>query len=211
MIISGTELFRDFIWSTNVVDIDIAPSNKYVAVAEVNCSGILIQSNIKIISIEKATKHETEDAVIYKSSAKEGALIINMQYQTGDRLIAVYDNHIESICDNEVEEIDYSQEDVSFVDVNNKIIKIVNKNSKIVLQVISNDLKDIKEYEIEELKALSVYENVISLNLGTEIRFYNNSGWLIKKYYTNQEVNKITISNNLAGIIYNDKIELISL
>jgi len=51
----------------------------------------------------------------------------------------------------------------------------------------------------------------IALNLGSEIHFVDTNGWLIKKYTSNQEVRKIVISNEVAGIIYRNKIELIKL
>ena len=49
------------------------------------------------------------------------------------------------------------------------------------------------------------------INFGTEVLFINNYGWLIKKYTSSQEIQSITISNNLAGIIYKDKIEFLNL
>ena len=58
---------------------------------------------------------------------------------------------------------------------------------------------------------MCVSDNAIALNLGNEILFYNNSGWLTKRYYADQEVNKIVLCDDVAGIIYNEKIELVSL
>lgn len=206
----GKELFRNFIQSSYIVDMDISPDSKLIAIAEANCSGIVVQSYIKIISVDMASEGK-QDAIVYNKEAKQGDLIVNIRFQNKDRLLAIFDNHIESIKDNNSNELDFSNEDVSFLDLNNKIVKILNKESHFIMQIISNDLIDIKEYNIQEPKALYVSDNVIALNLGTEIWFYNNSGWLIKKYYANQEVNKIFICNDLAGIVYNDKIELISL
>ena len=206
----GKELFRNFIQSTYIVDMDISPDSKYIAIAEVNSSGILVQSYIKIISVEKVINGEQE-AFIYKEDGEPGDLIVNIKYQSKDRLVIIYDNHIETIKDNKTNKIYFSDEDVSFVDLNDKIIKILNRNSQIIIQVVNNDLTNIKEYNIQEPKALYVSDGVIALNLGTEILFYNNSGWLIKKYYANQEVNKIVLCGDLAGVVYNNKIELISL
>ena len=79
------------------------------------------------------------------------------------------------------------------------------------MQIINDDFKNTKEFEIMEPKSMSVANNSIALNLGNEILFYNNSGWLIKRYYADQEVNKIVLSDGMAGIVYNNKIELISL
>ena len=37
------------------------------------------------------------------------------------------------------------------------------------------------------------------------------NGWLIKKYTSTREIKDIVICDNLAGIIYKDKIELVNI
>ena len=206
----GKELFKNYISSTYIIDMDISPDNKYIALAEANCSGILIQSNIKIISIEKA-KTEPMDSIVYTKTGTDGDLIIDLKYLGRNKLVVLYDNHIEEIEGENVNTLDYSQENVLFIDVNSRIIKVLNKDSQSVLQIILNDLKTIKDYNIKEPKEIYVSENVIALNHGNEISFYSNSGWLIKRYYAEQEINKIILCEGVAGIVYNEKIELVSL
>ena len=53
--------------------------------------------------------------------------------------------------------------------------------------------------------------DIIALNLGTEVEFINTGGWLVKRYIASQEVTNVTVSNNIAGIIYRDKVEIINL
>lgn len=53
---SGKELFKTYLSSTTAIDTSISNDNKYLAIAEINTSGTLIQSNVKVISIEKARK-----------------------------------------------------------------------------------------------------------------------------------------------------------
>lgn len=208
---NGIELFTKFLSTTYVMDMSISPDNKYLAVAEANVSGILIQSNIKIISIEKI-KNGEKDSIEQTYLNTDGDLIVSLKYQNKDELIVVYDNHIELIKAEINSKIsDFTQESVLFVETNNKIIKVIDRNSQIYLQIINADTNDYKEYEIDEPKEIYVSDNTIAINLGSEILFYNNSGWLIKKYSANQEINKIVLSDDLAGIVYNDKIELISL
>ena len=55
------------------------------------------------------------------------------------------------------------------------------------------------------------YGDIIALNLGTEIEFINTEGWLVKRYIANQEITNIVVSDNIAGIIYRDKIEIVNL
>lgn len=53
---AGKELFKTYLSSTTAVDAVISNDNRYLAIAEINTSGTLIQSNIRIISVEKARK-----------------------------------------------------------------------------------------------------------------------------------------------------------
>lgn len=207
----GEEQFKNFLSTTYVVDMSISPDNKNLAIAEANFSGIIIQSNIKIISMEKAKKGDS-DSIIYTHSNTEGDLIVNIKYQTKDKLVCVYDDHIEMVKD-ETNSIlsDFTNEETLFTDLNNKIIKIIKRNSQKFLKVIDNSSENSREYEIPEPKEIVVSDDVVAINLGSEVLFYSNSGWLIKKYYASQEINKIVLSDNLAGIVYNDKLELISL
>ena len=62
--------------------------------------------------------------------------------------------------------------------------------------------------------AKSVYSNedVIAINLGSEIHFVGASnGWLIKKYMTRQEAKDIVLTSKVAAIIYHDRVEIINL
>lgn len=70
---SGKELFKTYL-SNNAIDADISNDNKYLGIAEINTSGTLIQSNIKIISIEKAQNDPT-NSVIYTHNAESNKLI----------------------------------------------------------------------------------------------------------------------------------------
>lgn len=207
---TGELLFTDFLSSTYVIDMSLSPDNKKLAIAEANFSGIMIQSNIKEISIEKAKNGDTE-SIEYKQTNTNGDLIVNIKYLNKNELACIYDNHIEVIKDGTSTNIsDFSKEETLFADLNNKIIKIIKQDSKIYLKVITNE-EHTKEYEITEPKEIVVSDEVTAINLGSEVLFYNNSGWLIKRYYASQEINKIVLSDSLAGIVYNDKIELVSL
>ena len=51
----GKPIFKNYLSST-AIDISISNDNKYLAMAEVDTTGTIIQSNIKIVSIDKASK-----------------------------------------------------------------------------------------------------------------------------------------------------------
>lgn len=214
---NGNDLFTTYLSKTYIIDSAISNDNKYLALAEINSSGIAIQSNIKIISIEKAVAGNAE-TFDFSYSAPIDDFIVNIEY-VNDMLICIYDNHIDTISNNTVSNfIDFSNNNIVFADINNRLVQIEKKNSGIFssdfeLQVINTSSTDKKStYSLKkEPKSMQVFENVISINFGTEVYFINNSGWLIKKYTSSQEVQSVIISNNLAGIVYKDKIEFVSL
>ena len=55
----GKELFKTYLSSSRAVDITISNDNKYLAIAEIDTSGTIIKSSVKVISIEKASTDPT--------------------------------------------------------------------------------------------------------------------------------------------------------
>ena len=82
---TGKELFKTYLSSTTVIDTAISNDNKYLSIAEINTSGTFIQSNIKVISIEKAGVDPT-NSVIYTYNAEANKLIIDLKYQDKNNL-----------------------------------------------------------------------------------------------------------------------------
>lgn len=215
----GKEMFTTFMASTRAIDVSISNDNKYLAIAEVDTSGTMIQSNIKIISIDKAEEDPTNSTEkTYTSEA--GKLITNIKYQNKNKLICMYTDSITEIeNDKENTLVDNTNKKISFqsIDLENNICSIEEKSSGLftadsVVNIVNTDNKETKQYTVNYV-AREIYtnENIIALNLGTEIEFINTSGWLVKRYVANQEITNIVLSNSIAGIIYRDKIEIINL
>ena len=77
----GKELFKTYLSTTDTVAVQISNDNKYLAIAEVDTTGTVIQSNIKIISIEKA-QTEPSNSIIYTYKAEPNSMIVNIKYQS---------------------------------------------------------------------------------------------------------------------------------
>lgn len=221
----GNELFKTYLASTTALDATISPDNQYLAIAEINTSGTLIQSNIKIVSIEKAKEKEREtpsDLIIYKYEAPSNSLVTNIEYQNKNRLVCIYDDSVHVVADGQDEEIMKLQEDnkkINAADIRltGYIYRTVEKSSGIfqadtVIEMMNIDNKKETVYTVEGV-AKNIYcnNNIIAVNLGQEIEFINTSGWLVKNYISSQDIQGITIANGLAGIIYRDKVEIINL
>ena len=93
---NGKQLLKNYLSTTRVVDVTISNDNKYVAFAELDSSGTLIQSNIKIMSIEEAQK-DSEKAIIYTYEAETSKMIVNIEYQEKDILVCTYDDTVDII------------------------------------------------------------------------------------------------------------------
>ena len=217
----GNELFKTYLSSTTALDASISPDNEYLAFAEINTSGTLIQSNIKIVSIKKA-QETPSDSIIYTYEAPSNSLITNIEYQNKNKLICIYDDSIHCITDNQDEVILNLQEDdkkinIADIKLTGYVYRTVEKSTGLfqadtVIEIMNIENKKESVYTVEGVaKSIYCYDNVIAVNLGQEVEFINTSGWLIKNYTSSHDIQSITIGNGLAGIIYRDKVEIINL
>lgn len=215
----GTRIFKTYLSSTRTADVTISNDNKYLAIAEIDTSGTIIQSNLKIISIEKASSDPTNSIEkTYKS--EPGKLIANIKYQDKNRLLCMYADRI-NIIENEQDNILTSNDNKKVIfqsiELNNHAIEIQEKSSGLftadsVVSIMDTNTNNAKEYIVNAVtKEIYTYGNIIALNLGTEIEFINTEGWLVKRYLAKQEITNIVVSDNIAGIIYRDRIEIINL
>lgn len=214
----GKKLFNSYLSETMAVDTDISNDNKYLAIAEINSSGSVIESSIEIISIEDAQTNPKESKKFtYKSD--ENNIVTNLKYQDKNKLVCIYDNSIHIIENNEDKELlNFSNDNILFADINlqNNIALIEEEHSGLFanVQVNMTNINSNKQssYLLSGIpKNIYVTDSVIAINLGTEVHFINTNGWLLKKYTSSQEVKDIVLGSSIAGIIYKDKIEFVDL
>jgi len=216
----GNELFKSYLSNTIAVDAYVSPDNSEFAYAEVNNSGTVIQSNIKIISIKDVKEKNTEAKYTY--NAPQDSLILRIKYQDKNQLICMYDDGIhkfESGIDVELVKLNEDNPKITFADIEldghifrtyEKSTGIFSADTVVEIQNTSNGKENV--YTIEEVaKAVSSYNNVIAINLGDEVYFVDTNAWLIKRYTSSQVIEKIILGDGVAGIIYRDKIEIVNL
>ena len=174
---------------------------------------------MKVVSIENA-QTDTDNSIIYIYNADSNKLLTNIKYQDKDKLVCMYDD---SICIIENEEnselINFSDRDVDFYTImlNNNVALIEEKSSGLFtadseITFINTTSGKETMYTIEDVaKEIYSCEDVLGLNLGSELHFINTGGWLVKRYIANQEISNVVMSDSIAGIIYRDKIEVIDL
>lgn len=218
----GNEIFKTYLSSSIATDSDISADNRYLSFAEISTNGTVVQSRIKTISIQEAKEKEKKsEAIINNVTSKSDSTILNLKYQDSNKLICMYDNSIHIIQNGTDEELFSLKEDgqkIVFADVelNNYAFRILEKSSLLstqsTVEFINVGNKKINVYSIDSvIKEVYVYNNLIALNLGSEVYFVETNGWLNKKYTSSQEVRKIVMNSEFAGIVYRDKIEIINL
>lgn len=216
----GELQFNQYLSSIRVSDVVISNDNKYLAMAEIDTSGIVIESKIEVISVEKA-KTDPNNSKIATYTFENNELITNIEYQDKGRLICMSKDKITKISlEGEKEELANNEsKKTAFqsIELNNTVVTLEEKASSLftadsIATIINTENKNTVNYTTQAVtKELYTYENIIALNLGTEIEFINTGGWLVKRYKAEQEITDITLSGNLAGIIYRDKVEIVNL
>ena len=217
----GNELFKIYRSNTSVVDSTISNDNKYLAFAEVNTTGTTIQSNVRTISIEKAKEAE-EEYITYTYTADSNKLILDIEYRDNDKVICMYDDEI-AVIQNEnnstLVSLNEKDKNVNFANINleNSVYRAIeendglfNTNTVLEIRAINSDKTSV--YTVEgAAKYIYSFNNIIAVSLGQEIEFINTNGWLLKSYSSTQEVQDVVIGNGIAGIIYQDRVEIINL
>jgi len=85
----GKSKFKTFLSATRTADVSISNDNKHLAIAEVDTSGTIIQSNIKIISVDKASTDPT-NSLEKTYQGEPDKLITNIKYQDKNKLVCMY-------------------------------------------------------------------------------------------------------------------------
>lgn len=215
----GKEIFKTNLVTSRVVDVSISQDSQYLAIAEVDISGILTKSTIQIVSIELAQTKPAE-AIVYKYEVPEGKLIINVEYQEKQKLICMYNDTIEVLQEQKSSElVGFENRKTTFmtIELNNRIaileekttgeytsdtyVNIINPENKREIQYITNGV----------VKSLHTSNKRIAINTGSELHIISTNGFLIKKYISSTEINDIVMTDSLVGVIYRDKIQIINL
>lgn len=215
----GNELFKTYLSSTLAVDTQISNDNKYLSIAEVDYSGLLINSMIKTISIE-AAKSDTSNSIMNTYTAASNELILNIKYQNKNQLVCLFDDSIKVIDINHNSSTDLiTIDNYSFCDIHlkNNVLYTENKSTGIfsnttLINIMNIENRNMNTYSFDKsIKTLYTNHEKIAINTGSEIHFIGTNGWLIKVYNSSTEINKIILGDSIAGIIYKDKIEIINI
>ena len=214
----GDEVFKTNLVSAIVADVSISQDSKYLAIAEIDLSGILIQSSIQIVSMELAQTNPSE-AISYKYEAPIDKMIINIEYQEKNKLICLYSDGIDCLEDKtnkNLVEFKDSQPSFITIELRNKIALVdeiatggytANSTVKVIDSTTNKENKYVTTNIAKEIKTS---DNKMAINLGTELHIISKNGILLKKYISNSEINNIVMTDSVVGVVYKDKIQIIN-
>ena len=217
--LNGKELFRSYLSTNYAICTAVSTNNKYLAIAEIDYSGPIIKSYVKVISIDLA-QTDAENSTVYTYEAENGEIVTDINYQDKENAICMFDSYVQKVgLDSNERLYEITDEDV-FVDINLKDgytvinkqssglfqyeyeMKIKDTNSKSEsLYILNNDLP----------KSMITSDNKMALNLGNEVQIVDTNGWLLKKYTSTKQIDKIVLGDSIAGVVYKNKIEIIDL
>ena len=216
---SGKGIFKTNLVTARVADISISQDSKYLAIAEVDLSGIIISSSIQIVSIELA-QTDPEKAMLYKYEAPKDKLIMNIEYQEQNKLLCMYNDSIEVLQDKTINQIQKLEEQkLSFmtIELNDRIalleeVSTGDYTADTKVSIVNPETLKEKQYISKDVaKAIDTSQNKIVINFGTELHIISKNGILLKKYISDIEINEMVMAEGIIGIVYKDKIQIINL
>lgn len=215
--LNGNELFRSYISTNYAICTAISNDNKYLAIGEVDFTGTIIKSYIKILSVELA-QTDPENSVIYVYEADNDSIITNIKYQDKNIAVCMFDKYIQKVGIDSNERIyDFSDKDI-FADIHlkNNIATITKQSSglfsyeyEILIKSIESKSENLYILNNGLPKSLVTNNSVMALNFGNEIQIVNSNGWMIKKYTSNKQISNIILGDSILGIVYKNRIEVI--
>ena len=213
---NGDLLFSKYL-STYVIDVDISDDSKYIAIAEVDNSTILPVTKIEMVSVGLAST-SSENATINTYEAESNKLLTGMNFQSKNVLVCSFEDYVLKMTDSSSDRLYEFSDLTAYLEVDSRkgFVRIDKEESSVFksdyrLQ-ITNENNSEKVYIIEgSIKSLVCKDNKIALNLGKEVQFIDNNGWLVKKFIGNQEVKSVLVSNKIGIIVFKDKISIVNL
>lgn len=216
---SGTEVFRTYLSSDYAVCTAISTNNKYLAIGEVDYSGTIIKSYVKILSVDLA-QTDPDNSLVYNYESENGEIITNINYQNKDTAICMFNNYIQKVSPNSNERLYDIVSDDIFVDTNLKDgIAIIDKQSsgffsyeyELTIKSTNSKAESLYILDSDLPKTINTSGNIIVLSLGNEVQVINSNGWLLKKYVSSKQISKVVVGDSIAGVVYKNKIEIIDL
>jgi hypothetical protein len=209
----GTELFKSYFPSTYAMTATISKNNNYVAIGEIDYSGTVIKSNIRIMNLSDAQ-------IVYQFNAPDNEIITNIKYTDKNLAICSFSNSIYKVSTSEATKICDITEETSFVNIDmSNILALIERQSSgffsyeyhLIFQSLTSNTENLYVLSNGLPKQTVACGKIIALNYGNSVDVINQNGTLKKSYSSNQQIKTLVVGEHIVGILYKDKIEIINL
>ena len=209
----GTELFKTYMPSTYAMCADVSTDNSYLAIGEIDYSGTVLKSTIRIMDISTAEK-------VYSYSSENNNIITNIKYYDKENAICAFTDSVVSVSASSEEEIYTVTDDTCFLDIDmSNYIAVLEKQSSGLfsyeydLRFIGLGSNSDNLYILENSlpSQLVTSGKLVALNYGNEIDVVNSNGTLKKNYTSSQQIKDVVVGDSIVGVVYKDKVEIIGL
>ena len=173
----GKVLFRYFLSNSYVPTIAISNNNKYLAIGEIDYKGTIINSTVKILSVELAQK-EPENAVIYTYNSDNNAIILDIVYDD-NYATSRFDKYVQRVDEKSNERLLDITDDFLFLDIGlDKNMTFISKEQSGVFSFQYGLTIEDRKSKFQHLyiidkdvpKSLVVKDDRIVLNFGDDIK-----------------------------------------
>jgi len=208
-----TELFKTYLPSTYAIGACISDSNEYIAIGEINYNGTVIKSNVRIIDISSVK-------TVFEFNGPENEILTNIVYGNGNNAICSFSDSIYKVEPSVASKIYDITDENHFVNIDMKnTLAIIERESsglfsydyKLKLKSANSSSENIYFLNNGLPKSTYAKDEFIALNYGSQVYIINKNGTLKKSYVSNKQIKDIILGDYICGIVYKDKIEIITL
>lgn len=209
----GTELFKTYLPSTYAMCAAVSTDNSYLAIGEIDYSGTVLKSNVRVMSVISAE-------LVYNYSSDDNSIITNIKYYDNENALCSYTDSIVSVSPTGGNEIYTMSDNTCFMDIEmqNQLVVLEKQSSGLFsyeynlrFTSLNSNAENLYILNNNLPSQMKVSENLVALNYGNEVDIVNSSGALKKNYTSSQQIKDVIVGDDIAGIIYKDKIEVIDI
>lgn len=208
----GKEICSKLFANTNLIDVDISPNGKMIAMIEANTSTSRVSSAVSVMS--------SAGEIVY-SSIENDLLMSGVRYLDSNNIVCVGDSKLIKIDKNYVKTVidDFAGKKVSGVNLENqgRIIKVYRDENalfadKSVIQVTNVNQKVTGTGEVSGVvKAVESLDKTIAIVLADRIDFFDISGKYLNSIAINGKYKTVELflSGNYACIETTDELNVV--
>ena len=138
----GNELFKSFLAKSYAICSEISENNKILAIGQIDYSGTIVKSIIKIISIETA-QINSQESIAYTYESESGKILTNISFNDKNEAICMFDSYVQKVTPSSDQRLYDINKDDLFADINmkNNIIVLSRENSGLFSYKYQVDVK----------------------------------------------------------------------